>query len=504
MPSERTKTFTLILCCLAQFMVVLDVSIVNVALPSIRSDLGFTSGELQWIVNAYTLTFAGFLLLGGRAADLLGRRRVFMAGMLLFALASLVGGLAEDRLTLVIARAIQGLGGAVVAPATLSILATTFTDRAERNKALGLWGAMGGVGGATGALLGGALTQTLNWRWVLFINLPIGLFATFAAWRVVAEGRAERPGRHFDVAGAVSVTAGLVVLTYGIVRTEVNGWGSAVTLTTLGVGLVLLAVFIFIEARLAREPLMPLRIFRSLPLSAANLVVFALGSSAFAMWYFVTLYLQNVLGYSPMRAGLAFLPMTVLIVVCSRFAGPLVSRRGPWGLLATGMSMITLGHAAVQPGQPRRHLPGRRAGPVAAVCRGDRLLVRAGDHRGHDRGRPVRVGPGVGAGEHLTPGGRLAGPRDPGHDRHHPHRRPGGRFERGGGRHRGLRPRLHGWRAVRARRRAGRAVRGPHPPQPPPAAPVRRRWRPRRHSSAILAERPARGVCCPAWSTKWM
>ncbi len=267
MPSERTKTFTLILCCLAQFMVVLDVSIVNVALPSIRSDLGFTSGELQWIVNAYTLTFAGFLLLGGRAADLLGRRRVFMAGMLLFALASLVGGLAEDRLTLVVARAIQGLGGAVVAPATLSILATTFTDRAERNKALGLWGAMGGVGGATGALLGGALTQTLNWRWVLFINLPIGLFATFAAWRVVAEGRAERPGRHFDVAGAVSVTAGLVVLTYGIVRTEVNGWASAATVTTLSAGLALLAVFVYIEAR--RAPRAP-DAAADLPLAAAE------------------------------------------------------------------------------------------------------------------------------------------------------------------------------------------------------------------------------------------
>ncbi len=345
MPESRAKTFTLVLCCLAQFMVVLDVSIVNVALPSIRSDLDFTPGELQWIVNAYTLTFAGFLLLGGRAADLLGRRRVFMAGMLLFALASLVGGLAEDRLTLVIARAIQGLGGAVVAPATLSILATTFTDRAERNKALGLWGAMGGVGGATGALLGGALTQTLNWRWVLFINLPIGLFAAVAAWRVVAAGRPERRGRHFDLAGALSVTGGLVVLTYGIVRTEVHGWGSATTLATLGAGLALLAAFLYVEARRAAEPLMPLRIFRSLPLSAANLIVFALGSSVFAMWYFVTLYLQNVLGYSPLRAGFAFLPMTVLIVICSRFAGSLVSRRGPWGMLAAGMSMIAVGLA---------------------------------------------------------------------------------------------------------------------------------------------------------------
>ena len=469
MPSERTKTFTLILCCLAQFMVVLDVSIVNVALPSIRSDLGFTAGELQWIVNAYTLTFAGFLLLGGRAADLLGRRRVFMAGMLLFALASLVGGLAEDRLTLVIARAIQGLGGAVVAPATLSILATTFTDRAERNKALGLWGAMGGVGGATGALLGGALTQTLNWRWVLFINLPIGLFATFAAWRVVAEGRAERPGRHFDVAGAVSVTAGLVVLTYGIVRTEVNGWASAATLTTLAAGLVLLAVFVFIEARLAREPLMPLRIFRSLPLSAANLVVFALGSSVFAMWYFVTLYLQNVLGYSPLRAGFAFLPMTVLIVICSRFAGPLVSRRGPWGMLAAGMSMIAVGLALFSRVSPDGTYLGDVLAPSLLCAAGIGFSFVPVTIAATTRRRPVRVRPGLGPGEHLTPGGRLAGPGRPGHDRHHPHRRPGGRHERGRGRHGGLRPRLHGGRAVRAGRRAGRAVRRPDQPQPPPA-----------------------------------
>jgi EmrB/QacA subfamily drug resistance transporter len=337
------KTLTLVLCCLAQFMVILDVSIVNVALPSIRGDLGFTGTELQWIVNAYTLTFAGFLLLGGRAADLLGRRRVFVAGMLLFALASLVGGLAQDKLILIVARAIQGLGGAVVAPATLSILATTFTDTAERNKALGLWGAMGGAGGAAGALLGGALTQALSWRWVLFINLPIGIIAAVAAWRVIAESRREGATRHFDLSGAATVTAGLVVLVYGIVRTEVNGWGSATTIVTLAVGLALLGAFLVIEGRLARVPLMPLRIFRSRPLSTANLVVFALGSAVFAMWYFVTLYLQNVLGYSPLRAGFAFLPMTLLIVVCSRFAGPVVSRRGPWGLLATGMTMIAVG-----------------------------------------------------------------------------------------------------------------------------------------------------------------
>ncbi len=341
MPSR--KTLTLFLCCLAQFMVVLDVAIVNVALPSIRGDLGFSGTELQWIVNAYTLTFAGFLLLGGRAADLLGRRRVFVVGMLIFALASLVGGLAQDREVLIVARAIQGLGGAVVAPATLSILATTFTDTAERNKALGLWGAMGGVGGAAGGLIGGALTQTLSWRWVLLINLPIGLFAAVAAYRVMAESRNEGATRHFDLAGALSVTTGLVVLVFAIVRTEVNGWGSATTLVTAAVGLGLLAAFVGIEARLARAPLMPLRIFRSRPLTAANIVVFALGSAVFAMWYFASLYMQNVLGYSPLRAGLAFLPMTLLIIVCSRFAGPLVSRRGPWGLLAAGMSMIAVG-----------------------------------------------------------------------------------------------------------------------------------------------------------------
>ena len=325
-------------------MVVLDVSIVNVALPSIRSDLGFTASELQWIVNAYTLTFAGFLLLGGRAADLLGRRRVFMAGMLLFALASLVGGLAEDRLTLVVARAIQGLGGAVVAPATLSILATTFTDRAERNKALGLWGAMGGVGGATGALLGGALTQTLNWRWVLFINLPIGLFADL---RRLARGgrgprRAARPPLRRGRRRQRDRRAGGADLRHRAHRGQrlgVGGHGDHAGRRAGAAG----RVPLHRGAAWRVEPLMPLRIFRSLPLSAANLVVFALGSSVFAMWYFVTLYLQNVLGYSPLRAGFAFLPMTLLIVVCSRFAGPLVSRRGPWGLLATGMSMITVG-----------------------------------------------------------------------------------------------------------------------------------------------------------------
>src|SRR5881392_1150047 len=203
------KTWTLILCCLAQFMVILDVSIVNVALPSIRKDLGFSAVDLQWVVNAYTLTFAGFLLLGGRAADLLGRRAVFIAGLLLFALASLLGGLSNSQGMLVIARGVQGLGGAVVAPATLSILTTTFAEGAERNRALAFWGAMGGAGGAAGALLGGVLTDTLSWPWILFINVPIGLAVAFLAPRFVAEGRNPQAKRNFDVAGAVTITAGL-------------------------------------------------------------------------------------------------------------------------------------------------------------------------------------------------------------------------------------------------------------------------------------------------------
>ena len=235
MTDERRRALTLVLCCLAQFMVILDVSIVNVALPSISADLGFTSASLAWVVNAYTLTFAGFLLLGGRAADLLGRREVFVGGLALFALASFAGGLAQSEVTLVAARAAQGLGGAIVAPATLSILTTGFPEGAERNRALGLWGAMGAIGGASGALLGGILTEALDWRWILFINVPIGLGAGLAALKIVRTGaRDTGAARDFDLLGALTATIGLVIVTYGIVETESHGWGSARTLLTIG------------------------------------------------------------------------------------------------------------------------------------------------------------------------------------------------------------------------------------------------------------------------------
>jgi len=325
-------------------MIILDVSIVNVALPSIARDLGFTPATLSWVVNAYALAFAGFLLLGGRAADLLGRRAVLAGGLVLFALASLAGGLAQGEGTLVAARAAQGLGGAIVAPATLSVLTTTFAEGPERNRALGLWGAMGAVGGASGALLGGLLTEALSWRWILIINVPIGLLGGWAALHVVRVGRdAAATVRGFDVAGALTVTAGLLVLTYAIVGTEQHGLASARTLATLLAAVLLLAGFVWIEQRVAARPLVPLRIFASRALSGANAVVFCLGSAAFAMWYFVTLYLQEVLGYSPIEAGLAMLPMPVVIALCTRHATRLTGRLGAGPVLAVGMALIGAG-----------------------------------------------------------------------------------------------------------------------------------------------------------------
>jgi EmrB/QacA subfamily drug resistance transporter len=330
-------TATLLLACLGQFMVILDVSVVNVALPAIRHGLGFSEQDLQWVVNAYTVTFAGFLLLGGRAADLLGRRRVFVGGLLLFALASLAGGLAQSQVMLIAARAVQGLGAAVVAPASLSIITTTFTEPAERNRAVGIWGAMGGAGGAAGVLLGGVLTDVAGWRWILFINLPIGLAAAFLTTIYIAEGRGAKASRHFDLAGALSATIGLSLLVLGIVRTDVTGWGNASTIALLAVGVGLLGLFLAIEGRFAAAPLMPLRIYASRTLSAANVVVLFVGAASFGMWFFVSLYLQEVLLYSPIRAGLAFLPMTLCIVVGSVLASRFVLRIGAKPMLVVGM-----------------------------------------------------------------------------------------------------------------------------------------------------------------------
>jgi EmrB/QacA subfamily drug resistance transporter len=335
----------LAVCCTAQFMVILDVSIVNIALPSIRSSLGFSENDLQWIVNAYTIAFAGFLMLGGRAADLIGQRLVFVAGLLLFSFASLAGGLAGTQGMLVGARALQGLGGAIMAPASLSIINSSFSPGAERHRAIGLWGAMNGAGGAAGVLLGGIITQTLGWRWILLINIPIGIAAAFVAWAAVSERRDQNRERGFDLPGALTITGGLLALVFGIVRAGVAGWGSAEALGPIVLGLALLAAFFVIEARFASAPLVPLRVFSSKLLRSSNLIVLLFSAALFPMWYFLSLYLQLVLKMPPVGAGLAFLPMALTIMACATRAGPLVGRYGAGPVLGSGLTLMALGLA---------------------------------------------------------------------------------------------------------------------------------------------------------------
>jgi EmrB/QacA subfamily drug resistance transporter len=329
----------LVLCCLGQFLGVLDMTVVNVALPAIRADLGFSTAGLQWVVSAYTLSCAGFLLLGGRAADLFGRRRVFCAGLALFGLASLAGGLAPDPATLVAARAVQGLGGAVMAPTSLSILANVYDEGGARNRAFGLWGTLGALGGASGALVGGLVMEVLSWRWILLVNAPVALGVAVAAWRVIpAFGRRERPS--FDLAGAIAVTAGLVLVTYGVVASHRHGWTSVATIAPLLVGLDLLALFALLETYVVRAPLVPPRMLRSGPLVGANVAAMCLGGAALSMWFLLSLYLQRVLGYSPLRTGLAFLPMSLTILACSQVASRLAARVGAGRVLAFGLTLM--------------------------------------------------------------------------------------------------------------------------------------------------------------------
>jgi EmrB/QacA subfamily drug resistance transporter len=333
------RWIALILLCVAQFVVVLDASIVNVALPTIGRALHFSESNLPWVVNAYVLTFGGFLLLGGRMADLLGRRRIFMGGLVLFALASLAGGLATNAGQLIAARAVQGLGAAILSPAALSIVTTTFQDGAERNRALGIWGAVAGSGGAAGVLLGGALTDGLGWEWVLWVNVPIGLLAAAVAPTLLAESRSTGERRHFDVAGALSVTAGLSLLVYALVDANNAGWGSARTIGLLAIAVALLATFVVVERR-ARAPLMPFGIFRLRTLTGANVVGLLVGASLFSMFFYISLYMQQVLGYSAIHAGLSYLPLAITIIVAAGIASQLVTKVGFKNVLATGMVLI--------------------------------------------------------------------------------------------------------------------------------------------------------------------
>jgi EmrB/QacA subfamily drug resistance transporter len=337
--TQRSKWLALALLAAAQFVVVLDASIVNVALPSIGSALNFSQDNLSWVVNAYTLFFGGFLLLGGRLADRLGRRRMFIAGMILFALASLAGGLAQSELWLIIARSVQGLGAALVSPAALSIVTTTFTEGAERNKALGVWGAVAGSGGAAGVLLGGVLTKYAGWEWVLFVNTPIGLAAAFLAPRLLGESRDERE-RTFDVAGAVSVTAGLALFVYTLVNANQAGWGSTETISLGALSVALLVAFVFIELR-AAHPLVPFSIFRLQTLRGSNIVALLIGMSLFSMFFFISLYLQQILHYDALKAGFAYLPLALSIIISAGVASQAVTRIGFKPTLITGMLLIT-------------------------------------------------------------------------------------------------------------------------------------------------------------------
>src|SRR6478672_1406033 len=317
-------------------MVILDATIVNVALPSIQKDLGLSEANLQWIISAYTLFFGGFLLLGGRAGDLLGRKRVFLVGLVIFTVASLLNGLASTEGQLIGFRALQGLGAALISPAALSIISTTFAEGAERAKALAVWAAIAIGGASIGLVLGGGRVQYFSWPWIFFVNVPVGVVAFILSARLVPESRDEHAPANYDIAGAVTVTGGLMALVYAIVKAETDGWTSSTTIGFFVLSAVLLVSFVLIESRSA-APLVRLSIFQIRSLTTANIVMFLAMSGMFAMFYFNTLYIQEVLGYKPLKAGLAFLPFTAGVIVSAGLASALAPKIGVRPVAAVGM-----------------------------------------------------------------------------------------------------------------------------------------------------------------------
>ncbi|MFF8030647.1 MULTISPECIES: MFS transporter [unclassified Streptomyces] len=339
--TKRPMWLVVALTCAGQFLVVLDISVVNVALPSMRTDLALDEQGLQWVVNAYAIAFAGFMLLGGRAGDLYGRKRMFLVGLGLFTLASLAGGLAQEGWQLLLARAAQGLGAAVLSPATLTILTSAVPEGAARARAIATWTAVGAGGGAAGGFVGGVLVDVLSWRWVLLINVPVGAIVLAGAIRRLVESRAG-DGRRLDLPGAVLVTAGLATLAYGISQTEAEGWTAAAALVPLCAGLALIALFLLVEAR-AKAPLMPLGLLRLRSVASANTAMFLTGSALFCMWFFMTLYVQNVLGYTPLEAGLALVPSSLAVIFGSKFAPRLMRTAGPRTVAVLGTLIATTG-----------------------------------------------------------------------------------------------------------------------------------------------------------------
>jgi EmrB/QacA subfamily drug resistance transporter len=337
---DRRRWWALALIVVAQFMVVLDVAIVNVALPSIRTDLHFSQESLQWVITAYAIFFGGVLLLGGRLSDLLGRRRVFMAGLAIFTIFSLLDGLAWSEGSLIAFRSLQGLGAALLSPAALSILTTTFSEGRERNLALGIWGAASGSGGAAGVLLGGALTSALSWSWIFFINVPVGIAVMALSPILLRESRADLGHRRFDFAGATSITAGLMLLVYALTRASQHGWATGATIGLLVASVGLIGAFFLIELR-SKAPLLPLGIFRNRTLSASNVSGLLMGGAIFAQFFLLTLYMQEVLHYSALKTGVAYIGLTLTIIVFSAVSQALVTRVGIRRILPLGLALST-------------------------------------------------------------------------------------------------------------------------------------------------------------------
>src|SRR5881397_1577786 len=338
---DPRRWIALAVIVVAQFMVVLDIAIVNVALPSIRTDLHFSQESLQWVITAYSIFFGGVLLLGGRLADLLGRRRLFMAGLALFTVSSLLNGLAWSEGSLILFRTLQGFGAALLSPAALSILTTTFREGRERNLALGIWGAASGSGGAAGVLLGGALTSALSWSWIFFINVPVGLLVIGLSPLLLRESRADLAHRNFDFAGAASITSGLMVLVYAMTRAAQHGWATAETIGLLSASAALIVAFFVIEAR-SKAPLLPLRIFRLRTLTGSNVSGLLMGSAIFSQFFLLTLYMQQVLHYSAIKTGVAYIGLTLTIIAFSGVAQALVTRVGVRRVLPTGLAFSTV------------------------------------------------------------------------------------------------------------------------------------------------------------------
>ena len=421
--ASRNRWAALVLIVSAQFMVVLDMSIVNVALASIKSSLDFSQASLQWVITAYAITFGGFLLLGGRLADILGRRRVFMTGIAVFTLGSVLSGLAWSATSLVVFRGLQGAGGALFAPAGLSLLMTAYREGRERNVALGVWGAASGSGAAVGVLLGGVLTSYLSWPWIFYINVPVGLALIALVPRFIAEARGDLASRHFDVAGATTITAALMLLVYALTRATQDGWGTPTTVTLLVASGLLATAFVVIERR-AESPLLPFQAFRGNTLGIANVITCIIAAIAFSQFFLLTLYLQQVLHYSAAESGLAFAAIAVTVALMSNVAQRLVTLFGARRVLAAGLLSMGAAQALLVRLPVHGTLPGRPAAVVHPRRPGAGRLIRCGDDRGSRRSAAGKRRHRIRPRQHEPPDRRGARPRRDHDGRDHLHDPP--------------------------------------------------------------------------------